>query len=141
MSRTLRDRGRRDRMDGGECKEAADAQRALIVAVVGAVLLTLVLGLLRRRTSEATTLTVMSFNIWGGGANEDKPIDETVAAIEAVDPDIVGIQETQLEGPKCTANVLPAAGQQRRPGARRRARLRALRAEAGQTTRCGRTRS
>jgi exodeoxyribonuclease III len=60
--------------------------------------------------SEETTLTVMTFNIWGGGANEDKPVDDTVAAIEAVDPDIVGIQETQLEGPKCTANFCPARG-------------------------------
>ena len=59
---------------------------------------------------EETTLTVMSFNIWGGGANEDKPVDETVAAIKAVDPDIVGIQETQLEGPKCTANSCPPLG-------------------------------
>ena len=59
---------------------------------------------------EETTLTAMSFNIWGGGANEKKPIDETVAAIEAVDPDIIGIQETQLEGPKCTANFCPPRG-------------------------------
>ncbi len=59
---------------------------------------------------ERTTLTVMSFNIWGGGANEGKPVDETVAAIEAVDPDIVGIQETQLEGPKCTARFCPPRG-------------------------------
>ena len=51
----------------------------------------------------------MSFNIWGGGANEDKPVDDTVAAIQAVDPDIVGIQETQLEGPDCTAKHCPPA--------------------------------
>ena len=60
--------------------------------------------------ADSTTLTVMSFNIWGGGANEDKPVDETVAAIEAVDPDIVGIQETMLEGPKCTARHCPPLG-------------------------------
>jgi endonuclease/exonuclease/phosphatase family metal-dependent hydrolase len=59
---------------------------------------------------EPTTLTVMSFNIWGGGQNEDKPVGETVAAIEAVDPDIVGIQETQLEGPRCTARFCPPRG-------------------------------
>ena len=61
-------------------------------------------------SGEPTELTVMSFNIWGGGANEDKPVDDTVAAIEAVDPDIVGVQETQLEGPKCTANHCPPRG-------------------------------
>ena len=26
------------------------------------------------------TLTVMSFDVWRGGANEGKPVDETVAA-------------------------------------------------------------
>ena len=57
-----------------------------------------------------TTLTVMSFNIWGGGANEDKPVDDTVAAIQAVDPDIVGVQETMLEGPHCTAKHCPPLG-------------------------------
>jgi endonuclease/exonuclease/phosphatase family metal-dependent hydrolase len=60
---------------------------------------------------ERTTLTVMSFNIWGGGGNEDKPIDETVAAIQAVNPDIVGIQETMLEGPDCTAKHCPPQGE------------------------------
>ncbi len=57
-----------------------------------------------------TSLTVMSFNIWGGGANEEKPVAETVAAIRAADPDIVGIQETRLEGPECTARHCPPLG-------------------------------
>jgi exodeoxyribonuclease-3 len=61
-------------------------------------------------SEDETSVTVMSFNIWGGGANEDKPIDDTVAAIEAVSPDVVGIQETQLEGPKCTARFCPPRG-------------------------------
>ena len=63
-------------------------------------------------SEDETTLTVMSYNIWGGGANESKPIDETVAAIEEVGADVVGVQETQLEGKHCTA----------RTTARRRAR-------------------
>jgi exodeoxyribonuclease III len=33
--------------------------------------------------ADAETLRVMSFNIWGGGANEAKGIEETVAAIKA----------------------------------------------------------
>jgi exodeoxyribonuclease III len=57
-----------------------------------------------------TELTAMSFNIWGGGANEDKPIDETVAAIEQAGADIVGVQETQLEGSPCTAEFCPPKG-------------------------------
>lgn len=60
---------------------------------------------------QAAELTVMSFNIWGGGANEDKPVDETVAAIRAAGADIVGIQETRLEGDDCTAESCPPKGE------------------------------
>lgn len=62
-------------------------------------------------TAQATDLTVMSFNIWGGGANEQKPVDETVAVIKAVNPDIIGIQETRLEGDSCTAEACPPKGE------------------------------
>jgi endonuclease/exonuclease/phosphatase family metal-dependent hydrolase len=81
----------------------AAAAAIVLAAAVG-------LGACGTDGDETTTLTVMSFNIWGGGGNEDKPIDETVAAIQAVDPDIVGIQETQLEGPDCTARSCPPQG-------------------------------
>jgi exodeoxyribonuclease III len=57
-----------------------------------------------------TTLRVMSYNIWGGGGNEEKGIDETVAVLKAANPDIVGIQETMLEGPDCTADSCPPQG-------------------------------
>lgn len=60
--------------------------------------------------AQATDLTVMSFNVWGGGANEQKPVGETVAVIKAVNPDIIGIQETRLESDPCTADVCPAVG-------------------------------
>ncbi len=53
--------------------------------------------------ADPTTLTVMSFNIRGGGANDGKDVSETVAAIKAVGADIIGIQETRLEGEPCTA--------------------------------------
>lgn len=55
-------------------------------------------------------LTVMSFNVWGGGANERKPVDETVAAIRKAGADIIGIQETRLEGRLCTADECPPRG-------------------------------
>lgn len=55
-------------------------------------------------------LTVMSYNIYGGGANDGKPIDETVAVIEAAGADIIGLQETRLEGEICEADYCPAAG-------------------------------
>lgn len=53
--------------------------------------------------SAETTLRVMSFNVWGGGGNEAKGVDETVAAIKAANADIVGMQETRLEPDPCTA--------------------------------------
>ena len=58
----------------------------------------------------AETLRVMSFNIWGGGANEGKGIEETVAAIRAARADVVGLQETRLESDPCTAEACPATG-------------------------------
>lgn len=59
----------------------------------------------------ATDLTIMSYNIWGGGANEKKPVDETVAVIKAVNADVIGIQETRLESDPCTADVCPPVGE------------------------------
>jgi exodeoxyribonuclease III len=59
----------------------------------------------------AETLRVMSFNIWGGGANEGKGIEETVAAIKAARADVVGLQETRLESDPCTAEICPAVGE------------------------------
>jgi exodeoxyribonuclease III len=57
-----------------------------------------------------TQLSVMSYNIWGGGQNEGKDISETVAAIRAAGADVVGLQETRLESDPCTAEVCPATG-------------------------------
>ena len=61
--------------------------------------------------AQGTTLTIMTYNVWGGGANEKKPVDETVAVIEAVNADIIGIQETRLEPDPCTADACPATGE------------------------------
>jgi exodeoxyribonuclease-3 len=60
-----------------------------------------------------TILKVMTFNAWGIGANEDKPIDEVVAAIRAAGADIIGMQETRIEGPDCTADACPPSGDSR----------------------------
>ncbi len=57
-----------------------------------------------------TTLRVMSFNIWGGGVNEGKGVEETVAAIRASGADIVGLQETRAEPEDCTAENCAAVG-------------------------------
>lgn len=58
----------------------------------------------------AETLTVMSFNIYGGGANDGKPIDETLAVLRAAGADIIGLQETRLESETCDAVDCPADG-------------------------------
>ena len=63
-----------------------------------------------RAREPGTTLRVMTFNIWGGGANEGKPVDGTVAVIEAAGADIIGVQETRLESDPCTAESCPATG-------------------------------
>ena len=72
---------------------------ALLAAIVAAV-----------PASAETNLRIMSFNIWGGGGNEDKGVDETVAVLRAANPDIIGVQETRLEGEVCDADNCPAAG-------------------------------
>jgi exodeoxyribonuclease-3 len=60
--------------------------------------------------AQATDLTVMTFNVWGGGANDGKPVDETVAAIKAANADIIGMQETRVEPANCTAEFCAATG-------------------------------
>ncbi|NQV86535.1 MAG: endonuclease/exonuclease/phosphatase family protein [Woeseiaceae bacterium] len=52
-------------------------------------------------------LTVMTFNVWGGGANQGKSIDETVAVIRQLNPDIVGMQEVRREPEVCTSICPP----------------------------------
>lgn len=61
--------------------------------------------------AQQTELTVMSFNVWGGGVNADKPVDETVAVIKAAGADIIGIQETRREPDPCTAESCAAVGE------------------------------
>ncbi len=58
-----------------------------------------------------TTLRIMSYNIWGGGGNEGKGVEETLAVLRAANADIIGIQETRLEGEDCTADYCPAMGE------------------------------
>lgn len=58
-----------------------------------------------------TVLTVMTFNVWGGGTNEGKPVDETAAVIRAAGADIVGIQETRREGADCREESCPPASE------------------------------
>lgn len=79
--------------------------RARKVAAALAILIAAATG------ASATELTVLSFNIRGGGANDGKGVEETVAAIRAVNPDIIGIQESRAESVPCTAEHCPASGE------------------------------
>ncbi len=58
-----------------------------------------------------TVLRVMTFNTWGGGANEGRPVDETAAVIRAAGADIVGVQETRREAAQCDEESCPPAGE------------------------------
>ena len=68
------------------------------------------LALMAAGVQAQTKLRIMSFNVWGGGQNEGKGVEETVAAIKAAGADIVGMQETRLESDPCTAESCPATG-------------------------------
>jgi exonuclease III len=58
--------------------------------------------------SDTVTLKVMTFNVLGAGAWDDKPVDETVAAIRAANADIIGIQETRVyDDNNCEYSSLP----------------------------------
>jgi exodeoxyribonuclease-3 len=68
------------------------------------------LSLVAGAAQAETKLRIMSFNVWGGGQNEGKGVEETVAAIKAAGADIIGMQETRLESDPCTAESCPATG-------------------------------
>jgi len=58
-----------------------------------------------------TRLSLLTFNAWGGGLNEGKPIDETLAVLQAADADLVGLQEARAESSNCTAEDCPPGEQ------------------------------
>lgn len=63
--------------------------------------------------ADAQKITLLSFNMWGAGANAQKSIDETVAVIKASGADIIGAQETVPEPDPCTADVCAATDNSR----------------------------
>jgi hypothetical protein len=67
-------------------------------------------NLMGNSNNDKFTIRIMSYNIWGGGANEQKQVNETVAVILAAKADIIGVQETRLESDPCTAESCPAMG-------------------------------
>ena len=69
-------------------------------SVCGVVLVTATIGV----AEAATSLRVMSYNIWVGGANNG-PLSRTVGVIQTAQADIVGIQEQGSNG-QAIANAL-----------------------------------
>lgn len=60
--------------------------------------------------SSSSELTIATFNVWGAGTNQGDSIDRTVAALRALDADIVALQEVRPEGPGCDAVDCPPGG-------------------------------
>lgn len=54
-------------------------------------------------SAEDQTVTLLSMNMWGAGANEGKSIDETVAVMKATGADIIAAVETVPEPDPCDA--------------------------------------
>jgi len=61
--------------------------------------------------ADGQPLSVLSFNIWGGGLNQGESIAATAAAIRAADADLVGLQEVRAESDPCTGEHCPATGE------------------------------
>ena len=61
--------------------------------------------------ADGQPLSVLSFNIWGGGLNQGESITATVAAIRATDADLVGLQEVRAESDPCKGEHCPATGE------------------------------
>ena len=60
-------------------------------------------GLTLPSAATAESLTLLSFNMRGAGANDQKSIEETVAVIKATGADIIAAQETVPEPTPCEA--------------------------------------
>lgn len=57
-----------------------------------------------------TVLSVATFNAWGAGGNQGKTVDETVAVLEAINADIIGLQEVRAESDNCSTVDCPPIG-------------------------------
>jgi exodeoxyribonuclease-3 len=55
--------------------------------------------------AEPKKINLLAMNMWGAGANADKPIDETLAVMKASGADIIAAVETVPEPKPCDAGV------------------------------------
>lgn len=60
--------------------------------------------------SAPRAVTVATYNAWGAGANESRPIDETIAVLRALEADVIAMQEVRAESPDCGVLDCAAAG-------------------------------
>ena len=75
-------------------------------AFCGVLILTLSLPL----DAADTVVRVMTFNAWGGGANDGSGPTATLGALQAAGADLIGLQEARAEASVCDAGNCPAAG-------------------------------
>jgi endonuclease/exonuclease/phosphatase family metal-dependent hydrolase len=61
--------------------------------------------------ADGAGLTLLTFNAWGGGLNEGKPVDETLAVLRAANADVIGLQEARAESSNCSARDCPPGEQ------------------------------
>lgn len=59
----------------------------------------------------ADSISVMTFNLWGAGGNNNTPLTQTLEAIRAADADLIGLQETRAESRPCTELYCPPRGE------------------------------
>lgn len=85
--------------------------RAWVVSL--AVLTGSICGWSAGASAEGQKVTLLTFNMWGAGANDGKSIDETVAVMKATGAEIIGAQETVPEPDPCTAEVCVATDNSR----------------------------
>lgn len=58
----------------------------------------------------AAEVSVATFNVWGAGSNDGKPTSETVAALRALNADILALQEIRSESDSCVAGECNPGG-------------------------------
>lgn len=85
----------------------------LFAAVCGAVFLQGALPAL----GNGPTIRVLTFNAWGGGANDGSGPSATIAVLRASRADLMAVQEVQAERSPCDAQDCPPAGQSFAPAA------------------------
>lgn len=88
------------------CRRSSSIRTMRTATLLAAGVLTLAVA-----SAQADEIRILSMNMYGVGANQNKPIDETVAVFKTVDADIIAAIETSPEPDPCdpgTAHCIPS---------------------------------